>query len=143
MNFLSKIGAIALCTLALCSCGSSGFEAETATALCDKSDSSQQLSYDDFAQMIEQERLAFDSRESQMKQLLDIADKQKFAEQYQQLRNDKEFMTMTSISERMWRILVLNQGGFSEENSENFAQLFNQHKIIDLLDDDILSRLGK
>ncbi len=93
--------------------------------------------------MIEQERLAFDSRESQMKQLLDIADKQKFAEQYQQLRNDKEFMTMTSISERMWRILVLNQGGFSEENSENFAQLFNQHKIIDLLDDDILSRLGK
>lgn len=125
----------------LFSCGKEGFNQQEADRLCQMVVSGGHPSFDDYTLMMEQEQWSFDDRRQRMEELLEIKEPLKFAQKYQELKNDNEFMAMLKTSERLWRILSLAQPHFSNANIEAFKQLNQSRKIIDQLDDDILSRL--
>lgn len=124
-----------------CSCGSKGYDAAESERLCSMYDNGQEMDNDAYAALIRQEQLAFDGVREKMEKLIGISEPLEFNQEYIRLKNDTAFVSMVSMSERMWRVIVLSRPYFSEDNAEHFSELMDVRKIIDLYNDDIVRRL--
>lgn len=99
------------------------------------------LSSEQYSVLIKNTRLLFSDIKGRMKTLLGITEPLKFAQEYQKLKNSNEFMEKLVIREQVWRVLILGQKGFSEQNKAEFGDLPDECMLIDYYDDCIRSRI--
>ncbi|MBD5229453.1 MAG: hypothetical protein HDS69_05385 [Bacteroidales bacterium] len=99
------------------------------------------LSPEQYDELITNTTLLYADIKQQMKDLLSITEPLKFAQEYQRLKNDNDFMERITIREQVWRVLVLGQKDFSAENIEAFNELPKESSLIDYYDDQIRTRL--
>lgn len=102
-----------------------------------------ELTAEQYSVLIKNTRLLFDDIKGRMKDLLDIADYNRFMQEYQAFKQDKLFMEKIAIRDQVWRVLVLGQKGFSEENEMEFGNLPEECQLIDYYDDCIIMRLSE
>ena len=146
MNFQFKLLRINIlpvaffATLAFCSCSDKGYDAEKTDALCQKILHGQ-ASSSDYSDLIEMENLAFENRQATMENMLEIQEPLKFNQEFQKNKADTAFIEMVDLSESAWRVLVLSQRDFNDDNYQRFEQLRDLRKIVDMLEDDIARRL--
>lgn len=102
-----------------------------------------ELSAEQYSLLIKNTRLLFDDIKGRMKELLNITDHKQFLQEYQAFKQDSKFMKEISIRDQVWRVLVLGQKGFSEQNEMEFGILPEECKLIDYYNDCILMRLSE
>lgn len=118
------------------------FNAAETTALIKEYDAQGgKLSSEQYSVLIKNTRLLFSDIKGRMKTLLGITEPLKFAQEYQKLKNSNEFMEKLVIREQVWRVLILGQKGFSEQNKAEFGDLPDECMLIDYYDDCIRSRI--
>ena len=66
-----------------------------------------------------------------------------FMQKYELLKQDKQFIDEITIREQVWRVLILGQKGFSEENKIEFDNLPEECQLIDYYDDCIIARVDE
>ena len=101
------------------------------------------LTSEEYSVLIKNTHLLFADIKQQMKELLDIADKKQFLQKYESLKQDKQFIEELTIREQVWRVLILGQKGFSEENKIEFGNLPEECQLIDYYDDCIIARVDE
>ena len=101
------------------------------------------LTSEEYSVLIKNTHLLFADIKQQMKELLDIADKKQFMQNYESLKQDKQFIEELTIREQVWRVLILGQKGFSEENKIEFGNLPEECQLIDYYDDCIIARVDE
>ncbi|MBR6746092.1 MAG: hypothetical protein IKL83_01810 [Muribaculaceae bacterium] len=101
------------------------------------------LTSEEYSVLIKNTHLLFADIKQQMKELLDIADKKQFMQKYESLKQDKQFIEELTIREQVWRVLILGQKGFSEENKIEFGNLPEECQLIDYYDDCIIARVDE
>lgn len=133
----------AVVALTAISCSRTGYDPDVTSRLCAAYDAGQSMSSDDFSELMIQEQWAFDDRRVVMENLLEKSEPLAFSQEYVAAKADTAFVSMVEMSERVWRILVLSQPRFSDSNHEQFRQLLDSRRVIDLLEDDIARRLRR
>lgn len=129
------------------SCSGGGKEKETfnkerVTELISVYDSNGgSLTSGQFSELIKNTRLLFTDIKGQMKALIDITEPLRFTQEYQKLKHSEDFMDKLVMREKVWRVLVLGQKGFSDENRAEFSDLPDECMIIDYYDDCIRARV--
>ena len=101
------------------------------------------LTSEEYSVLIKNTHLLFADIKQQMKELLDIADQKEFMQKYELLKQDKQFIDEITIREQVWRVLILGQKGFSEENKIEFGNLPEECQLIDYYDDCIIARVDE
>lgn len=101
------------------------------------------LTSEEYSVLIKNTHLLFADIKQQMKELLDIADKKQFMQKYESLKQDRQFIEELTIREQVWRVLILGQKGFSEENKIEFGNLPEECQLIDYYDDCIIARVDE
>jgi len=146
MKKLLSLFAIAiLVAVASCSKGDGQEEmfnkAETEALIKEYDANGGTLTPEQYSVLIRNTRLLFSDIKNSMKALLAVSEPLRFAQEYQKLKNDDEFMEKLVIREQVWRVLVLGQKGFSAENKSEFGNLPDECMLIDYYDDCIRTRL--
>lgn len=126
--------------LALTACSQSGYDRERATELCNIA-SERELSPEETAEMIEQDRILLQEQQDRLNSLLDETDSQDFDDAFLEAMADTAFVARVEMGERMWRILVRNRPNLTESNLPLYNQLYELQLIVDLLNDDLNQRL--
>lgn len=101
------------------------------------------LTSEEYSVLIKNTHLLFADIKQQMKELLDITDHKEFMQKYELLKQDKQFIDEITIREQVWRVLILGQKGFSEENKIEFGNLPEECQLIDYYDDCIIARVDE
>ena len=101
------------------------------------------LTSEEYSVLIKNTHLLFADIKQHMKELLDIADQKEFMQKYELLKQDKQFIDEITIREQVWRVLILGQKGFSEENKIEFDNLPEECQLIDYYDDCIIARVDE
>lgn len=99
------------------------------------------LAPEQYSELITNTRLLFDEIKGQMKALIDITEPLRFTQEYQKLKHNEDFMDKLVMREKVWRVLVLGQKGFSDGNRTEFGNLPDECMIIDYYDDCIRARV--
>lgn len=94
-----------------------------------------------YSMLIKNTRLLFADIKETMKALLSVSEPLRFAQEYQKLKNNDEFIDKLAVREKAWRVLVLGQKGFSKENMTEFGNLPDECMLIDYYDDCIRVRV--
>lgn len=146
-KLISYLSMALLVVLASCSDGDKEeerFNAVETQALITQYDSNGgKLTSEQYSVLIKNTHLLFADIKQQMKELLDIADQKEFMQKYQSLKQDKQFIEEITIREQVWRVLILGQKGFSEENKIEFGNLPEECQLIDYYDDCIIARIDE
>lgn len=117
-------------------------KAETVALIEEYDANGGQLKPEQYTVLIKNARLLFDDIKGTMKGLLDIQDNQSFIDKYHELCANEEFMDKIAVRERLWRVLVLGQKGFSKDNMKEFGNLPDESTLIDYYDDCISARVN-
>lgn len=99
------------------------------------------LTPEQYSTLINNTRMLFGDIKGRMKTLLGITEPLRFTQEYQKLKHDKKFMEELVVREQVWRVLILGQKGFSEQNKAEFSNLPDECMLIDYYDDCIRTRL--
>lgn len=99
------------------------------------------LTPEQYSTLITNTRMLFGDIKERMKTLLGITEPLRFTQEYQKLKQDKKFMEELVVREQVWRVLILGQKGFSEQNKAEFGNLPDDCMLIDYYDDCIRTRL--
>lgn len=146
-KLISYLSMALLVVIASCSGGDKEeerFNAVETQALITQYDSNGgKLTSEQYSVLIKNTHLLFADIKQQMKELLDIADQKEFMQKYQSLKQDKRFIEEITIREQVWRVLILGQKGFSEENKIEFGNLPEECQLIDYYDDCIIARIDE
>ena len=144
-KLLSIFAAAILLVATACSSGDNQEEkfnaAETQALIKDYDANGGTLTPEQFSTLIKNTRLLFADIKDRMKELIDITDHDDFMQQYEALKADASFMQELSIREQAWRVLILGQKNFSEDNLTQFGNLPDECMLIDYYDDCIRARL--
>ncbi len=146
-KLISYLSMALLVVLASCSGGDKEeekFNAAKTQALITQYDTNGgTLTSEEYSVLIKNTHLLFADIKQQMKELLDIADQKEFMQKYESLKQDKQFIEEITIREQVWRVLILGQKGFSEENKLEFGNLPEECQLIDYYDDCIIARVDE
>lgn len=146
-KLISYLSMALLVVIASCSGGDKEeerFNAVETQALITQYDSNGgKLTSEQYSVLIKNTHLLFADIKQQMKELLDIADQKEFMQKYQSLKQDKQFIEEITIREQVWRVLILGQKGFSEDNKIQFGNLPEECQLIDYYDDCIIARIDE
>lgn len=144
-KLLALILSTALIVITSCSGGDeekATFNKARATELITAYDSNGgSLAPEQYSELITNTRLLFDEIKGQMKALIDITEPLRFTQEYQKLKHNEDFMDKLVMREKVWRVLVLGQKGFSVGNKTEFGNLPDECMIIDYYDDCIRARV--
>ena len=99
------------------------------------------LTPEQYTTLIKNTRLLFADIKERMKALIDITDHDAFIKQYEALKADAAFMQEIAIREQAWRVLVLGQKNFTEDNLNQFGNMNDECMLIDYYDDCIRASL--
>lgn len=116
-------------------------KAETEQLIAAYDNNSGTLTHEQYSRLIKNTSLIFAELKETMKDLLGITEPLRFTQEYQKLKADTAFMDKLVLREQAWRVLVLGQKGFSEDNLEEFGNLPQECMLIDYYDDCIRVRL--
>ena len=144
-KLLALFTALSLMTFGSCS-GNDGEEekfnkTETCALISEYDANGGTLTPGQYSILIKNTRMLFSDIKSCMKELMEISEPLRFAQEYQKLRHDSEFIDRLVIREQVWRVLILGQKGFSEENKAEFSDLPDECMLIDYYDDCIRTRI--
>ena len=146
-KLISYLSMALLVVLASCSGGDKEEEkfnaAETQALITQYDANGGTLTSEEYSVLIKNTHLLFADIKQQMKELLDIADQKEFLQKYELLKQDKQFIDEITIREQVWRVLILGQKGFSEENKIEFGNLPEECQLIDYYDDCIIARVDE
>lgn len=146
-KLISYLSMALLVVLASCSGGDKEEEkfnaAETQALITQYDANGGTLTSEEYSVLIKNTHLLFADIKQQMKELLDIADQKEFIQKYELLKQDKQFIDEITIREQVWRVLILGQKGFSEENKIEFGNLPEECQLIDYYDDCIIARVDE
>lgn len=146
-KLISYLSMALLVVLASCSGGDKEEEkfnaAETQALITQYDANGGTLTSEEYSVLIKNTHLLFADIKQQMKELLDIADQKEFMQKYELLKQDKQFIDEITIREQVWRVLILGQKGFSEENKIEFGNLPEECQLIDYYDDCIIARVDE
>ena len=146
-KLISYLSMALLVVLASCSGGDKEQEkfnaAETQALITQYDANGGTLTSEEYSVLIKNTHLLFADIKQQMKELLDIADQKEFIQKYELLKQDKQFIDEITIREQVWRVLILGQKGFSEENKIEFGNLPEECQLIDYYDDCIIARVDE
>lgn len=146
-KLISYLSMALLVVLASCSGGDKEEEkfnaAETQALITQYDANGGTLTSEEYSVLIKNTHLLFADIKQQMKELLDIADQKEFMQRYELLKQDKQFIDEITIREQVWRVLILGQKGFSEENKIEFGNLPEECQLIDYYDDCIIARVDE
>lgn len=146
-KLISYLSMALFVVLASCSGGDKEEEkfnaAETQALITQYDANGGMLTSEEYSVLIKNTHLLFADIKQQMKELLDIADKKQFLQKYESLKQDKQFIEELTIREQVWRVLILGQKGFSEENKIEFGNLPEECQLIDYYDDCIIARVDE
>ena len=146
-KLISYLSMALLVVLASCSGGDKEEEkfnaAETQALITQYDANGGTLTSEEYSVLIKNTHLLFADIKQQMKELLDIADQKEFMQKYELLKQDKQFIDEITIREQVWRVLILGQKGFSEENKIGFGNLPEECQLIDYYDDCIIARVDE
>lgn len=99
------------------------------------------LTPEQYSRLIANTRLLFAELKQTLKLLSEIAEPLRFTQEYEKLKNDKEFFDKLTDREQAWRVLVLGQKDFSAQNRTEFSDLPRESWLIDYYDDVIRLRI--
>ena len=146
-KLISYLSMALLVVLASCSGGDKEEEkfnaAETQALITQYDANGGTLTSEEYSVLIKNTHLLFADIKQQMKELLDIADQKEFMQKYELLKQDKQFIDEITIREQVWRVLILGQKGFSDENKIEFGKLPEECQLIDYYDDCIIARVDE
>lgn len=146
-KLISYLSMALLVVLASCSGGDKEEEkfnaAETQALITQYDTNGGTLTAEEYSVLIKNTHLLFADIKQQMKELLDIADQKEFIQRYESLKQNKQFIEEITIREQVWRVLILGQKGFSEENKLEFGNLPEECQLIDYYDDCIIARVDE
>lgn len=144
-KLLSLLATVMLLAFVSCSKGEDEGEkfnaTETRALITEYDGNGGTLSAEQYSTLIKNTRLLFSDIKGRMKELLGITEPLRFSQEYQKLKHDDSFMEKLVIREQVWRVLILGQKNFSEQNKVEFGDLPDECMLIDYYDDCIRSRV--
>ncbi|MDE6346128.1 MAG: hypothetical protein K2L55_05610 [Muribaculaceae bacterium] len=144
-KLLSLLATVMLVAFVSCSKGEDDGEkfnaAETRALITEYDANGGKLTPEQYSTLIKNTRLLFSDIKVRMKELLGITEPLRFTQEYQRLKHDNDFMELLVVREQVWRVLVMGQRNFSEQNKAEFHDLPDECMLIDYYDDCIRSRV--
>lgn len=144
-KLLSLLATVMLVAFVSCSKGEVDGEkfntAETRALITEYDANGGKLTPEQYSTLIKNTRLLFSDIKVRMKELLGITEPLRFTQEYQRLKHDNDFMERLVVREQVWRVLVMGQRNFSEQNKAEFHDLPDECMLIDYYDDCIRSRV--
>lgn len=134
---------IVMCCLStlLTGCGGGGYDRQAVEVLLERYQSGESMGYDDYAAMTAQLSLGLKDERNRLEELLETKSHSELVDKADRLGHDKDYTEMQQQTTSLYRILILSQGKFSEENRKQFEQVSAERSIVKLLEDDLQLRL--